>query len=989
MLPQQSTPARRRRVDPSISGSAAPFDADLSGVSAPRRSRVDPNISGSESGPPSGLLDIVKNMGWRDAAALGARVGGGWLSNVSAVPGVGTALGALSGGLSEGLAQLIEGRGFRPMSVVSSAGLGAIPFGKLAGTANVLGSTLKGAGIGAGTTTVDRLISEGRLPTQAELTFGTVAGGGGAALGSSILNRAGKTPVPKSGVPGRILTGRDMYAGNYPSERPITDSVFSGAAQRPPRPDSFDDLIEMMGIENQPPRVLAGPDRYRPTGANLGFDSPNFSSQRTPFVRAMGDPPAPRFSNPLDDAQQDPLAVLEDLFAGGKARVSPPMTVGAGAVEPPPMRTPEPVAPHAEPDLPDLGMTIPEPTFTPLGPSSVRRFADMSADEQREFRRVMAEMREFGFERGMGAEAFEDAFGERLDQRTGWRPGLLQHKGGAPVFHDIGGSGTRAATIAAMQRFEQGGRFSPINQRAFDVVRRRLAGDPSLSKPMLPPDAGDLRPATSWDDKLAEVGAEPLPIPDEIVALHKSLQPKWQQTVAAQADDDIPFTVDPTEELEEFARRLATSPRKSLFGAEKRVLDELPPDKFDMLRRFFAGGDESGTGEAGGISRELLYDLGATGAGASLSMLPSEENKPATALGGALSGFLLSRGIRNPKLIRDLTSSSLFSGAAIPKSALGGGIGGWGAHAIENPDMASELGRQIRSPQTIADLKEGWRNPIAREGEVPKGPLSYALRALSGPDTAVRGAINRAEGLRPGSAPMSKVPANEVGGYYGMSGDPRSALGRRALGLIGDYELTRQAIPVVRTPINIMERGLERLPGIGGTETVRNWTGATDALVRRRQVLGALVAAGGLGVGAASSLTDTPIDDKVLPYASAALGPFGLPAFLGVQAGKRTFRGGKFDPLAGLDTMASEIQDSMPLPSDYSFQPKNWLRRLVPYGGAGRALSPRDEELDTSGSYFGPMLSQVPILNELLFPRKPQKAPRRRRVQFASPGGSR
>ena len=952
-----------------VGGSAAAPSNDDPWMSLAAKRKVAP----ADDGPPTGMLDVVKNMSGRDWLATGVRGVGGWLSNASAVPGWGTVIGAGAGGISEGLAQLIEGRGFRPMSIASSAAIGAVPLGKLAGAANVLGSTVKGAGIGAGTTTVDRLISEGRLPTQAELTFGTVTGGGGGALGSAILNRAGKTPVPQTGPTGRILTGKDMYAGNYPSERPITDPVFSGRAQAPPRQDSFEDLIELMGLENQPkaPRVL----RNEPTGANLGFDAANFSSQRSPFVRAMGDPPAPRFSNPLDDAQQDPLAALEEFFAGGRAKVSPPMSVGKA-----------PAAPPVEPDLPDLGMTIPD-YFTPPPGKAVRTFAELAPEEQREFRRVLAEMREFGFERGMGAEAFEDAFGERLDQRTGWRPGLLQHKGGAPVFHDIGGSGTRAATIAAMQRFEQGGRMSPINQRAVDVIRRRLAGDPSLSRPMLPPDAGDLRPAVSWDDKLAEVGAEPLPIPDEIVALHKSLQPKWQQAVAAQSDDDIPFTVDPSEELEEFARRLATSPRKSLFGAEKRVVDELPPDKFDMLRRFFAGGDESGTGEAGGINRELLYDLGATGAGASLSMLPSEENKPATALGGALSGFLLSRGIRNPKLIRDLTSSSLFSGAAIPKSAMGGGIGGWGAHALENPEMARELGRQIRSPQTIADLKEGFQNPIAREGEVPKGPLSYALRALSGPDTAVRGAINRAEALRPGSAPMSKVPANEVGGYYGMSGDPRSSLGRRALGTIGDYEITRQAIPVVRTPINIVERGLERLPGIGGTATVRNWTGPTDALAKRRQVLGGLALAGGLGAGAASSLTDTPIDDKTLPYATAALGPFGLPALLGVQGGKRMFRGGKFDPLAGLDTMAAEVQDSMPLPSDYSSQPKNWLRRLIPYGAAGRAISPVDpKSLDTSGSYFGPMLSQIPILNELLFPKKPQP---RKRVQFTRQGGAR
>lgn len=1029
----------RRRIDP-VTGepisSGAPFDANLSGVpGAPRRRRIDP-ATGEPAGPPTGMLDVVKNMSGRDWLATGVRGVGGWLSNASAVPGWGTVIGAGAGGISEGLAQLIEGRGFRPMSIASSAALGAVPLGKLAGAANVLGSTVKGAGIGAGTTTVDRLISEGRLPTQAELTFGAATGGGGGALGSAILNRAGKTPVPSPGPSGRILTGRDQYNATYNPDRSLTDQLLTGPTQRAPRPDSFEDLIQRMEAENTPrlltgedrysarypqrtmadpavsgqglrqprqdyldelmamlegddsPRLLTGANQYRSTGAaDVGFDSPALSAKRKPYIdpsfadQRVKDPTAWP-SDPFGEftgAKQDKLSVLEDLFAGGGAKVSPPMTVGArpGA--------PQVQAAPAVDDLPDLGMTIPEYFTAPPG-KSIRKFSELSEDEQREFRRALAEMQEFGFERGMGAEAFEDAFGERLDQRTGWRAGLLPHKAGAPVFHDIGGSGTRAATIAAMQRFEQGGRLSPINQRAVDVIRRRLAGDPSLSRPMLPPDAGDVRPVTSWDDNLAAIGAEPISppgIPDEITNLWANLKPKWQQSVDAQKNDGIPFTVDPTEELEEFARRLATSPRESLWNAERKVVDSIPPDKFDMLRRFFAGGDESGTGEAGGISRELLYDLGGAGAGASLSMLPSEENKPATALGGAFAGFLLSRGIRNPKLIRDLTSSSLFSGAAIPKSAMGGGIGGWGSYGLENPEMARELGRQIRSPQTIADLKEGFRNPMAREGEVPTGPLSYAIRALSGPDQAVRGAINRAEALRVGRAPMSKVPANEVGGYYGMSGDPWSSLGKRTLGLAHGHEATRQMIPVVRTPINVVERGLERLPWIGGTETVRNWTGPTDALAKRRQALGALALLAGGGAGAAASLTDTPVDNKVLPYATAALGPYGLPALLGIQGGKRMFRdvnkGGHVDPLAGLETMTGEIQDSLPLPSDYGMKPKNWLRRLIPYGGLGRALSPREEDLDTSGSTFGPMLSQVPFLNELLFPRKPKP---RKRVQF-------
>jgi hypothetical protein len=74
-----------------------------------------------------------------------------------------------------------------------------------------------------------------------------------------------------------------------------------------------------------------------------------------------------------------------------------------------------------------------------------------------------------------------------------------------------------------------------------------------------------------------------------------------------------------------------------------------------------------------------------------------------------------------------------------------------------------------------------------------------------------------------------------------------------------------------------------------------------------------------------------------------------------------------------------ETQDSLPLPTPYG-RVRNMVRSYVPYSAAMRALSPVDpRDLDTSGSFFGPMLGQVPFLNELLFERKPKPRPR---VQF-------
>jgi hypothetical protein len=721
---------------------------------------------------------------------------------------------------------------------------------------------------------------------------------------------------------------------------------------------------------------------------------------------------------------------------------------------------------------------------------------DLPPEEARELRRILAEMEEFRFERGQSAETFETTFGERLDQRQGWRAGLLPHTAGAPVFNDIMGDtkGTRQAVINAIQRYLDGRKLSPIAARAVQAARRRLGGDTGMGKAMLPPDAGDLRPVAPpttiaedlqamglpapgddlpgmlseaeldaamrrllGEDRLptgevqprlpGDVGRvrdleQPLPpvapaddvfrmtappetmptqggllagaaaapkpkIPLEITRLWQSLKPKWQATAAAQQGQEG-FTVDPTEDLLSFARRVVAEPnRRNLWGAERQVVDQLEKEgRLEALRKLVSG-DDGGprrmTGEEGGIDPALLYRLGATGAGAVAGPLldKPDANPWSGAIAGGGLGLLASFLKKNPRLASDISSSSLFSGKA-PLKSLAGNVGAGPAWAAEvsadfpKADPFRVLKEELFQRQTLDDVKEGWRRNVVREGlEPPPGsPFAYAGKAIGAPDFAARQVIGRAQSRVAGGG-LPGIPSAQqadIGGYYTLSGDPLSKFGDWFVKGVRKFPAAQVLVPVARTATNFIERGLERTPVIGGMKTVRAWTGASDAMVKRRQALGALAMLASLGAGAAS---ETVLPDEgragafkeAMPFLSAAASVFGLPvaaSAAGGQAAVRTLRQSGRPDLGGVPlSMLNAVLEGAPLPSGYDitggdrFVP-NLLRRAVPYGALGRLISPVDPRtLDLGSSRFGPALGQVPFLNEWLYDAKPRPRPRR------------
>ncbi len=832
------------------------------------------------------------------------------------------------------------------------------------------------------------------------------------------------------GIEPRVLRGRDMFEGRFP-ETSATDDRFSPRTGRwaqsddfgantpvsAPRPvgqpaasvatapeDPVDILTEVMGTAGyrRAPVGSTGArpdvsgkvglmDRMRET-ADMGRG--RLTSVGEPEVLAPMRPGEDRFSRPVGGAQsgQAPGAGMNEDDMVAELLGLPPRNLDipeGPLVKPPAM----PAAAPMEDIAADVA-TLPAAEQAAV----IRKFSELAPEEGRELRRILAEMREFRFERGVGAEDFETMQGERIDRRQGWRGGLLQHTAGAPVFHDImgGTKGTRASVIGALERFiEQGGRPTAITQRTIDVAKRRLAGEWGLSKPTLPPDAG-----MTLEERLADVGAEPAfppSIPDEIVRLHESLRPKWQATNDALRADGVPDEIiGEPESLTDFARRLASEPTRELMGAERKVMASLPEDKLEMLRRLLMG-------DEGSVNPDLAYDLGAMGAGAvAAPIIEGTTDDPAvSAIGGAAMGLGLKRGIgagrralsrdfdvaaRGQKelgglgqLLERIQSSSLFSGAAQLKSALGN-IGGLGWYTAEHPRDAGRVLRETFSPETGRAIKEGFNRPMVREaGAAPiDSPFSYPGRAIGAVDEGARDIIRRVRGT-PKQQDLPGVPPTppdfgNVGGQYTLSGDPASPMGEWLI-KGAEHPAARVLAPVMRTPINFIERGVERLPGIGALPSVRSWTGGGDkSLANRRQLLGLLALLGGGAAGAAASESDA------LPYMAAAAGPYGLPVAMGAKFGQTVMRNKRNSPLEGLGAMFEEIQSNVPLSNDYSFDLPRNLRRLVPYGAALRALSPiSPNEFDTSRSIFGPAVAQVPFVNQALLNRKRKARPR---VQF-------
>jgi len=122
-------------------------------------------------------------------------------------------------------------------------------------------------------------------------------------------------------------------------------------------------------------------------------------------------------------------------------------------------------------------------------------YVDTSPAEQRELRRIAAELESFPF--------ISKTFNFEAGPRRGGDVNVTGGAAGAPVFWDIVGGDpkvgqptfpyTRSSVLQKICAFlDAGHRRSVVSDLAVDVARRRLAGDRTLRAPVLPPEAEDI-----------------------------------------------------------------------------------------------------------------------------------------------------------------------------------------------------------------------------------------------------------------------------------------------------------------------------------------------------------------------------------------------------------------------------------------------------------------------------------------------------------------
>lgn len=178
-----------------------------------------------------------RGFGLRDVAALGIR-------GLSAfVPG--GPLGALAGGIGEGLAQTIEPReSYNLPQIGVQAGLGAIPFGRVASVGKGL---MKGGVLGATGVTATELAETGELPSAGKLALGVGIGAGGGGLASRVPVRKGNLAK----VADSITTPRKTDI-NLPTKEPTSlmeaQELGELAATVPAKPPSVMKLEEAVSL---------------------------------------------------------------------------------------------------------------------------------------------------------------------------------------------------------------------------------------------------------------------------------------------------------------------------------------------------------------------------------------------------------------------------------------------------------------------------------------------------------------------------------------------------------------------------------------------------------------------------------------------------------------------------------------------------------------------------------------------------------------------
>lgn len=365
-----------------------------------------------------------------------------------------------------------------------------------------------------------------------------------------------------------------------------------------------------------------------------------------------------------------------------------------------------------------------------------------------------------------------------------------------------------------------------------------------------------------------------------------------------------------------------------------------------------------------GISTLLATTtLGGAGVGALVggTQGDTDEDRVTNAvLGGAVGAITVPLIVhaavtRSPKKMQGFLYSSVLSSPQSVAKAYLGAMGGTIDAAVEqiatgNVRAGTRILTTLFHGQSARTFLQALKRPdtAALSGVAADAPS--ALGRIFGAGDAVARRAMAAGG----------IGADEAARYT-LSGAPTSPMGKDILALYGKwFPLRLVSTMFPRVGIQVLERGLERLPLGTAIPKKLGVSSGTVGAQRARQVLGTVA---GLG----SYAGNEQIPDWAKPYLVAMAGVYSLPVGIGTAVAEAQSRGKGLGPTIA-DSM-NVFAANMPFPQYGPLQqirPETVASQFVPnlLRDIARARDPHERE--TSGQFLGRMRAKIPGLRETL-----------------------
>lgn len=909
-----------------------------------------------------GSVRESSGFGLKNLLAGTVRAGSGWVAGIpSMVPGVGTAYGAAIAGGGEGLAQMIEEGDIKApfdeqgaKRMAAEAMLGAVPFGKLIKQGKFAETALRsGSFAGLGEYMREKARGEETSPTR----IGTAAATGGILTGALAKLLGIKAPVEKPGpesyeiVP-TAQTGPDtatLSGGRISRGAGVKPDTIKGAKRveniRPPNRIPKGNAIPIEQTVTLPPTtrgvpVIGGPasasarvqkvmakeaaalekeraaqeiaDTIQREGLVPGASkvSDSISSgrlrQSTSFRR-------PKVSDVIDDGAVD--NVTEEL----SSQAVPP-----APVEPVPTAVPsESIAPGTpEPPASLMQLLTPKPSRSVKTVSGFNRGVERVLGQAGEVVESPATVEAIAPDRT--PEDLLDEWMSRSGAPTApvepEIPGIPASFYKSPV--DVVGQGYRAAKAEE--------NINPLAVRQLGLNLSKTAQEAGLPG----------RPVKA--DQLQRF-------------LSNEISPEISQSFGEAKR--------PISTIDELAEMLGQQPVKPTTQITEAVTAETPDwvkGEMAFLDRIKALGSEKG-----GVSPELLtrLALGISGALVGGAINPLGD-RTLSALAGGAAGVMapsvvsvLSRyGVDPDKVQEGLHSEGVQSTAkkvfdtlphlqrfnylaSVNGIAANAFVGPYGSalmaaleHILTGDPRGAVLLRLLNpgtflkewhaaKPEALRLMQDAgnrWAEGGMNIGNKMEDVMSWPGRAMTQGDIAARNLLKLAG--------FSDLEAREIT----LTSEAWSKLGRQLSNVGRGSTIGSFLFPFRRTPVNIMEQGAERIPGIGFLTGATKPNSAPLEVQAIRQLLGAGVGAGGYAVG---SNVDPETARTVRRYVTNLGGQYSLPAGIGFAMGQAT-RQGK-PAITGAIQQAGDI---IPLPTTQPIT--EWSKALTGQGGIPQGAIP-------------------------------------------------